>query len=139
MNVKVIKTKSSDRLILVDSAKLMEYVVSKDMKCRNTDIVEDAYHRDWFYEYEGEVYFTPPSAYIENGRILFIDGRHRSILLARYLKKFPFLIGNIDMNHIGMKPKKRSLEVMKAIKIDDFAEYEIFSLPELEFGNFESA
>ena len=86
------------------------------LKCRNAVIVEDAYHKDWFYEYEGETYFTPPAAYIDNGNILFINGRHRSILLAGHLSEFPFLIGSIDLDHTGEQPKERSLEVIRAIK-----------------------
>ena len=139
MNVRAMKTASSDRLIMVDSAKLMEYVVGEDMKCRKANVVKDAYHKDWFYEHEGETYFTPPAAYIDNGKILFINGRHRSILLARHLKEFPFLISNIDMDHVGGKPNEKSLEVMKAIKADDFAEHSIFCLPDLGVGNFAPA
>jgi len=139
MKIKTIKTVSTDRLFLVSSAKLMECMDSGDIKCRDSEIVEDAYHKDWFFEFNGSTYFTPPAAYIKDGRILFINGRHRAVLLARHLESFPFLIGNVDLDHCGGVPKSKSLEVMDDIKAADFEEHTTFNLPELQFGDFEPA
>ena len=139
MNVRVTKTVASDRLILVNSAKLMAHIDQEDISCREANTIKDEYHKDWFHESSGVTYFTPPAAYIENGRIKFINGRHRCILLARHLQTFPFLIGNIDSDHIDGKPTSVSLDVMSDIKEDDLEENTIFRLPELEFGEFNPA
>ena len=139
MKIKTIKTVETDRLILVSSEKLMQYLNEDDLKYRNSEIVEDAYHKDWFFEFNGFTYFTPPAAYIRDGEIFFINGRHRAILLARHLDQFPFLIGNLDLDHFGEEPKASSLEVMDSIKAGNFEEHSIFSLPDLKFGDFESA
>ncbi len=126
------KTTNTDRLFLVSSERLMQYVNEDDFKCRDSYIVEDAYHKDWFFEFNGYTYFTPPTASIQNGEIFFINGRHRAILLARHLDQFPFLIGNIDQDHFGGEPKASSLEVMDSIKAVDFEEHSTFILPDLK-------
>ncbi len=139
MIVKPIKTALSDRLFLVSSKKLMQYVNEEDLNCRDAERVEDAYHKDWFEEEDGCTYFTPPAAYIQDGEILFINGRHRAILLARHLDQFPFLIRNIDMDIDGEKPKESSLKVMDSIKAGDFTSSSTFSVPDLGYGDFKHA
>jgi hypothetical protein len=139
MKIKSNKTTDTDRLILVSSEKLMQYANEIDLQCRNAERVENAYHKDWFFEEDGCTYFTPPAAYIEDGEIFFINGRHRAILLARHLDQFPFLIGNIDLYIDGEEPKESSLKVFDSIKVGNFKEYSTFSLPDLDFGDFEPA
>ncbi len=134
MEVKIQKTASTDRLFLVDAKKLMEY--ENDIACRNSQTIENVYHKDWFFEQCNFLYFTPPAAYIFNGKIFFINGRHRTILLSRYLNEFPFLIGNIDLDHFGLTPKAISLEVMTIIKAKDVKEHSSFTLPDLKMGKF---
>lgn len=132
MNVRIIKTVSTDKLILADTVKLITHIDKEDINYREANIVEDKYHRNWFFKSKGETYFTPPAAYIENGRIIFINGRHRCILLMCHLMNFPFLIGSIDSTH-------KSLEVINNICVTDLEENAIFSLPELEFCEFNPA
>lgn len=139
MDIKTIKTVETDRLILVHSEKLLQHINNDDLRCRDSAMVEDAYHKDWFFKYRGFTYFTPPAASIRDGEIFFINGRHRTILLARHLDQFPFLIGKIDFDHFGGKPKASSLKIFKSIKANDFEEHSIFSLPDLKFGNFKPA
>jgi hypothetical protein len=139
MNKKILKTAGSDRVILVSSKKLMKYVDEADLECRNSKVIEDLYHKDWFFSYNDEPYFTPPAIYIDDGKILFINGRHRAILFARHLEEFPVLVGNLDMDHCGGTAKESSLGVLEKIKVGEIEEHDNFNLPELKFGNFAPA
>ena len=139
MNKKIMKTADTDRLFIVCSIKLMKNVDQADLDCRNTKNVEDLYHKNWFYDYNGSEYFIPPAAYIQNGRILFINGRHRAILLARHIKSFPFLIGNLDLVNFGSRENDNSIRVLNNIKVKDMEEHSTFDFPELEFGDFDPA
>ena len=62
MKIKILKNKDTDRLIIVNSEQLMKYIYSGDLEWRESDIVLDLYHRDWFYQYNGFTYFKPPVA-----------------------------------------------------------------------------
>lgn len=138
MEIKIMKTTEFDRLILVSRDKLMDYVNQEDLCCRESRIIEDAYHKDWFYQFNGFTYFTPPAASIRDGTIYFINGRHRTILLTMHLSQFPFLIGNIDLDHFGGTPKTSSLKAFESIRLGDLEEHSAFILPDLKFGPFKS-
>jgi hypothetical protein len=140
MNKRIMKTADSDRLILTDSKKILKHVDLANLECRDSKIVKDLYHPDWFFEFNGEEYFTPPAVYIENGIIKFINGRHRTVLLSRHLDTFPLLIGNLDMDHFGGTATEKSTEILNKIMVDSFVEHSIFmNLPELESGDFPPA
>ena len=140
MNKRVLKTASSDRLILVNSKKLFEFADEDDVKCRNSEIIADLYHPDWFFTFDGHDYFSPPAIYIVDGVVKFINGRHRTILLSRHLDAFPMLIGNLDMDHCGGGATEKSLNVLSEITVGELTEHSIFeNLPELEYGNFPPA
>ncbi len=139
MNRKILKTSPSDRLILVSSEKLMDYADEADLNCRNSQAIVDLYHKDWFYDYNDEPYFSPPAIYIKNGSILFINGRHRAILLSRHLEKFPVLIGSLDMDHCGGSPTVNSIRALASIQAGEILEHTNFQLPELDFGDFDPA
>ncbi|MEW8352660.1 MAG: hypothetical protein AB2665_02575 [Candidatus Thiodiazotropha sp.] len=139
MNRKILKTVNSDRVILVSSKKLMEHADKADLECRNSIVIEDLYHKDWFFNYNDESYFTPPAIYINDGKILFVNGRHRAILFARHLEEFPILVSNLDMDHSGGCAKESSLAMLEKIKSGEIHEHSYFNLPELEFGDFPPA
>tara|TARA_B100000315_G_C14517941_1_gene560083 strand:- start:606 stop:848 length:243 start_codon:yes stop_codon:yes gene_type:complete len=73
MKIKAEKKIETDRLFLINSEKLMQHVNKDDLCCRDSVIVEDAYHKDWFFEKDGFKYFNPPAAYIKDGEIFFIN------------------------------------------------------------------
>ena len=137
MDKRVKKNIKSDRLILVNAKKLFDYIDKSDLSCRESENIQDLYHRDWFFEKNGEGYFTPPTVFIDYGVIKFINGRHRVILLSRHLDAFPLLIGNLD--HVCGKTTERSLSVLQEITMRKLEEHSIFNnLPDLEYGNFPS-
>ena len=134
------KTAETDRLILVSGKALLQYTDSTDLQCRDSEEIDDCYHRDWFFEYNNEKYFEPPAIYITEGVIKFINGRHRSILLSRHIEEFPLLIGNIDMDTHWGTASSKSIDVLNKITVKPFAEHSVFnSLPELSFGDFKPA
>ena len=140
MNKRIMRTAESDRLILVDVKKLLAHADPADLKCRDSEVIEDLYHPDWFFEYNGEEYFSPPAVYIEDGVVKFINGRHRTLLLSQYLEAFPLLIGNLDLDCDGETATSKSIEVLNEITVDQLTEDSVFkNLPELKFGDFPPA
>jgi len=134
------KTNKSDRLILVDGKKLLAHVDPEYLKFRDSVDIKDLYHPGWFAKHKGEEYFIPPAAYIEQGVIKFINGRHRTLLLSRHLDEFPLLIGNLDLDINGESVTTKSIEVLKEITVDQIAEHSVFkNLPELKCGDFPKA
>ena len=74
----------------------MSCVDPEDFACRESQSVEDYYRADWFYfEPEGP-FFSPPAFYLKRGRAFFINGRHRTVLLARHLELLPMALTQID-------------------------------------------
>ena len=140
MEKSIKKTNRLDRLILFDAKKLLAHADAVYLKFRNTEVIEDLYHPDWFFEYKGEEYFKPPAVYIEDGIIKFINGKHRTQLLSKYLDTFPLLIGNLDRDCDGETPTAKSIAVLNEITADQFIEHSVFkNLPELDFGDFPKA
>lgn len=79
-------------LNLVQDALL--HVVDNKLAFRDGHQVEDWYRAAWFTKRAAPVWeLTPPAAYFQNGRLHFFNGRHRLILLSRYLDTFPLVIG----------------------------------------------
>lgn len=71
----------------------MSNVDLADLACRESESVFDWYHADWFYrDSVGTLHFTPPAFEFRNGRLLGINGRHRTVLLCRHLEVFPMLL-----------------------------------------------
>lgn len=136
MNKKIMKTTDSDRLILVRSDTFLQCVDKLDFECRSSEVINDLYQRSWFFSYNDEPYFIPPAIYILNGKILFLNGRHRTTLLARHLEVFPVLVGNLDMDHCGRTARESSLEMLEKIKLGEIQEHSNFNLPDLDFGDF---
>ena len=136
MHVKIMKTIDSDRVILVSSVTFLQCVDKLDFECRSSEVIKSLYQRSWFFSHNDEPYFIPPAIYISNGEILFINGRHRTIVLARHLRVFPVLVGNLDMDHCGGAAKRSSLEILEKIKLGEIQEDSNFNLPDLEFGDF---
>lgn len=140
MNKKILKAVSSDRLILVNAKELMSRVDVDDLRCRNSQTIQNFYHKEWFFEFKGEPYFDPPAIYINQGIIKFINGRHRSILLSRHLDEFPLLVGNLDLDHFSGVASTKSRDVLDKITAGSFIEHSFFhNMPKLAFGDFAPA
>lgn len=139
MRVRVAKEVETDRLILVSRDPFMTLVDHKNLACRDSEIISNQYHKDWFYELEQNRYFKAPIIQIHSGNITFINGRHRTIVMARMLEAFPMAVGNIDIDHVGGTKTKASLCVYDMIRKEELLEHSSFELPDLPYGDFKKA
>ena len=100
----------------------MQCVDLDDLACRESQEVVDCYLSGWFSrEKKGELYFNPPAFYLENGRALFINGRHRAILLSRYLEILPMALTQVDtisQNVLG-EIIEREIELEEVFQLPD--------------------
>jgi hypothetical protein len=80
----------------------MSCVDAKDFACRESAIVQDYYLADWFYCENGQRFFNLPAFYLKKGCAFFINGRHRTVVLARYLELLPMALTQIDNESEGL-------------------------------------
>jgi len=74
----------------------MACVDPDDLACRESQLVEEYYRADWFYFEPGATLFNAPAFYLKDNRAFFINGRHRTVLLARHLSLLPMALTQID-------------------------------------------
>jgi len=77
-----------DNYFVINRDDFYEYVDQKDFECRNSLTIVSAYHESWF---EAENAFLPPILFIHQGKIQFINGRHRTALLFESLVEIPVI------------------------------------------------
>lgn len=117
----------------------MTLVDQDNLACRDSEIINNQYHKDWFYELKRIRYFKAPVIQIHSGNITFINGRHRTVVMARMLEVFPMAVGNIDADHVGRTRTQASLRVYDMIRKEEFFEHSSFDFPELPYGDFKKA
>ena len=96
MQCRVDITAAGDRPFLIKREEFMHCVDEKDLACRDSATVLDQYLATWFHWNDGECFFNLPAFYLRNGRALFINGRHRTILLSRHLDRLPMALTQLD-------------------------------------------
>jgi hypothetical protein len=123
MKCKISITAKTDLAAWVSRKGFMDNVDSADLSCRESEVIYDWYHPDWFRNDDnGELYFIPPAFGFWGGHIRGINGRHRAILLFRHLEAIPMLIVLP-----GAWPKQTLAEIMQR----EIREHEIIELPNL--------
>ncbi len=97
MRVSISKNRSSiesgDKYFVLNRDYFSEYVDQEDFHCRKSLRIEHVYHEGWF---ETENKFRPPILYFDNGKIHFINGRHRTALLFEFLSDIPVIFLSPD-------------------------------------------
>ncbi|WP_119969753.1 hypothetical protein [Shewanella japonica] len=92
MRVSVSKNRNSlesgDEYFLLNRDAFYEHVDREDFECRKSTIIEATYHENWF---EIDNAFLPPILFIKDGKVKFINGRHRTALLFSYLTEIPVI------------------------------------------------
>lgn len=126
----------NDSQHLVDSKKLMEMVDKDDLKNRKSKTIKDNYHICWFSEENSDIKkFELPSISIRNDKIFFINGRHRTVLLCRYLREIPLAVLPIttgaDRKSATQEEIEKSKQVLKYISLRELQLGEIFDFPDL--------
>jgi hypothetical protein len=76
-----------------------------DFEFRDCLDVLPRYRSNWFFRHEaGKLFFILPVVQCVNGRTQFINGRHRTAVLLRYLERVPLaLMTPFRMNEEGLK------------------------------------
>jgi hypothetical protein len=123
MKCKVDITAAKDMAAWVTRDAFMANVDLDDLACRESQDILDWYHPDWFrHDDNGDLRFTPPAFMFIEGQLRGINGRHRAVLLYRYLDVIPMLLVEP-----GQWPKDKISEIVeRKIKED-----EIIELPDL--------
>jgi hypothetical protein len=90
---KINKTMRGDIAAWVSRDIFMANVDQKDLSCRDSQVVFDWYHPNWFHRNaDGILCFTPPAFEFRGGYLRGINGRHRAILLFRHIDAIPMLL-----------------------------------------------
>ena len=92
MKCRVNVTAFTDIPILIERQIFRRYVSRDDLACRESAIIHDWYHPNWFREGDGYLYFTPPAFCFRDNHFFCINGRHRAVLLCRHMEVFPLLL-----------------------------------------------
>ena len=97
MRCRVNKTVASDIAAWVRVDIFLSYSDPDDLNCRESQIIRDFYHPNWFRQDDhGELYFTPPAFGFLNGRLRGVNGRHRAVLLCKHMTIIPMLLVETD-------------------------------------------
>lgn len=123
MKCKIRKTAQTDLPAWVSRKAFMANVDSSDLACRESKVVSDWFHPDWFNrDGNGDLYSIPPAFWFWDGCLRGINGRHRAILLFRHMEAIPMLL--VLPNEW---PKEKLSEIMQR----EIGEEEIVDLPDL--------
>jgi hypothetical protein len=124
MKCKIIKTASLDLIVWVRKAVFMDNVDVNDLACRESKIIHDWYHPEWFSQdnNDSKPCFTPPAFEFRNGKLQGINGRHRAILLYRHMDIIPMLL---------VQPSSWPRNKLDEIIDSEIKEYETIELPDL--------
>jgi hypothetical protein len=97
--------------------------LSHDLACRKSHEIESFYCDHWFSSAAGACFFKPPAFYLDGGAAYFINGRHRAILLSRFLPLVPMSLTGID------QASKPLLDAIVSRPIDLHEDFELPDLP----------
>lgn len=71
-----------------------------DLHMRASAVVEDFYSAECFAVWpDGLRRFTPAAFYLQNDTVLFIGGRHRTVVLSRYMDLLPMTLTKPQQDH----------------------------------------
>ncbi len=96
MKVKVQVEAPMDELYLVETSLLDKLVVESDwIGHRDAKKLVNKYKPEWFYTLGGDKHFSPPVVKIQNGKLYFINGRHRFGVLREFMTVIPISCAGI--------------------------------------------
>lgn len=97
--------------------------IGNDLAIRESAHVADFYLAGWFHRGPDDVLsFNPPAFYFNQGAILFINGRHRTVLLSRYMDRIPMAL---------TRPDQHDDPTMQLISAGGIDPAELITLPDL--------
>ncbi len=133
MKVKLQPPNAQDEFYLIKIEDFMRVVDQWDLSQRESEEIENAYHEHWIEEGDDGVYlFHAPEFYLVEGVAKFINGRHRTLVLARHLKEIPMALTSMDGYPVySPQPHPKSVEVLGKIAKKKLKGSEIFDFPDL--------
>ena len=122
MQCRVDITAARDKPYLIRREEFMQCVDRADFACRESATIQDCYLAAWFHWINGERFFNLPAFYLSKRRAFFINGRHRTVLLSRYMDRLPMALTDID---------RESKPTLQALVDCSLSEGEVIFLPDL--------
>ena len=124
---------SNDGYFILNRQSFLKYVNVDDFECRKSKKITPAYHQNWF---ENENNFLPPIMYFKDGKISFINGRHRTALLYNYLNEIPVIFLSASASYFSSPTEinhnqKLMDQVLNPIDLNTY-----FNFPNLPIINF---
>lgn len=111
----------------------MRIVDQWDLAQRVSKHIENAYHMHWLSKCADNTYlFHAPEFYLHLGIARFINGRHRTLVLAKHLKEIPMALTNMDGYPVyAPHPHQISVKVLEQISTQKLTGEEVFEFPDL--------
>ena len=110
-------------------------VDTNDFVCRKVRDIEHVFSVDWFDEGE-PLHFHPPICFIKNGKIKFINGRHRTELLLKYLEKIPVIFLSHKASAFSSVDEQLKIKEMIERICEPLKSGTSFNFPELPLRKF---
>jgi hypothetical protein len=115
-------TAATDRPFWIRRADFLGHVHMQNYMCREVQWVANAYLKDWFRDDQGMRFFSLPSVWLKEGRITFINGRHRTAVLSEHLEILPMAAttnGGDDDDALFISIKHADLKLDRVIQVPD--------------------
>jgi len=98
-----------------------QYFDQEDFNCRESERINSLYLDDWFYmPTDGIRRFLLSTVQIINGKTQFINGRHRTAVLQKYLENLPIaFIQNHESKDFLSRLSLPLLAIDKLIELPD--------------------
>jgi hypothetical protein len=126
MKCKVQFNHASDKYYLIRWSEFLKVVDHNDLACRNSKEIEFCFHEAWFYTDNDHMKFIAPAFLLNDGVARFINGRHRAVLLSKYLDLIPMALTSND---------SESLHLLDNIVEREISRFEWFEFPDLPIKN----
>lgn len=96
-------------------------------------LIVDAFHVHWLRtDPAGIVRFHAPEFYLTQGVASFINGRHRTLVLANHRAEIPMALTNMDLFPLmGAGPSQESFAVLQRLSVRTLDTDETVELPDL--------
>ncbi|HGS4466414.1 TPA: hypothetical protein ACMDWH_002919 [Vibrio metschnikovii] len=124
---------SGDDYFVLSREVFFEYVDLEDFECRKSKTIEPVYNQNWF---EVETMFLPPIMYFKDGRIRFINGRHRTALLFEYLSEIPAVFLSASASRFASAAEIENNQILMDSVLIPLNLDKFFNFPVLPITNF---
>ncbi|SEF92975.1 hypothetical protein [Vibrio hangzhouensis] len=137
MRISISKNRSSlesgDGYFVLSRDVFFDHVDIEDFECRKSSMIEPAYHQNWF---EAETMFLPPIMYFKDGKIRFINGRHRTALLFDYLTEIPVVFLSADASRFASTMEIERTQMLLDRLLTPLDVHKYFDFPTLPIVDF---